>query len=262
MRLPVRGPGRVQNAFGGGDDLERLGHAAGAGFAVLGHLAGIGADDADAVGGELRQIALGRGRRPHMRIHRRRDQDRLIGCEQDGSGEIVGVTARHFRHQIGGRRRDDDEIGVAGETNMADIEFALRIEQIGVNVLAGERAGGERRNEMLRGRGENAAHMHAVVLQAANKIERFVGGNAAADDEKHAWMFGGCGAGSLLRRLRADRLPHGSRLTGRLPRRRLFRRIGRVEEAQRLAGGFGRGLAQDDADLVLHRPAVARRAQP
>ncbi len=135
-RRPVSGPGPCRSCSGSGDDLERLGHAASAGLAVLGHLAGIRADDADAVGGKLRQIALGRRGRPHMRIHGRRDQDRFVGREQDGTGEIVGVTARHLRHQVGGRRRDDDEIGIACETDVADIEFALRIEQIGVNVLA------------------------------------------------------------------------------------------------------------------------------
>ena len=94
------------------------------------------------------------------------------------------MAAGHFRHQVGCRRRDDNEIGIAGKPNMADIEFALWIEQIGVNVFAGERACGQRRDEMLRGGGEDAAHVNAVVLQAANEIERFVGGNAAADDEQ------------------------------------------------------------------------------
>ena len=98
---------------------------------------------------KLRCGGLGR---PHLRVHRRRDQDRLVGRKQDRGGEIVGMAARHVRHQVGGRRRDDDEIGVAGEANMTDIEFALRIEQIGIGALAGERACGERRDEMLRGR--------------------------------------------------------------------------------------------------------------
>ena len=121
-----------------------------------------------------------------MRVHRRRDQDRLVGGEQDGGGEIVGVAARHFRQQIGRRRRDHDEVGIARQANMADVEFALRIEQIGVSALAGERAGGKRRDEVLRGRGEDAAHLRAAVLQTPDQIERFIGGDAAADDEEDA----------------------------------------------------------------------------
>ena len=69
---------------------------------------------------------------------------------------------------------------------MADVELALRIKQIGVGALAAERAGGKRRHEVLSGAGENAAHLRAAVLQAADEIERFVGGNPAADDEKDA----------------------------------------------------------------------------
>ena len=116
---------------------KRLGHAADAGLAALGHLAGIRPDEMNAVRRKLRQIALRRLGRPHMRIHRRRDQDRLVGCQQNRGGEIVGMAARHLRDQVGGRRRDHDEVGVARQADMADIEFALRIEQIGIGALAG-----------------------------------------------------------------------------------------------------------------------------
>ena len=146
------------------------------------------------------------------------------------------MAARHLRQQIGRRRRNDDEIGVAGETNMADVELAVRIEQIGENALAAQRGGGKRRDEMLRGGGEDAAHLHAAVLQAADQIERFIGGDAAADDEQDA---------VAVRFRRARLLP-----------RRLRWRFDVVE-----AAGLFRGLAQDDANLVLHRPAVARGAQ-
>ena len=96
------------------------------------------------------------------------------------------MATRHFRHQVGGRRRDDDEVGIAREPNMADVEFALRIEQVGIGAFAGQRAGGKRRDEVLRGGGEDATHLRAAILQAADQIERFIGGDAAADDEQDA----------------------------------------------------------------------------
>ncbi len=74
---------------------------------------------------KLRDIALRRRGRPHLRVHRRRQQDRFVGREQDGGGEIVGMAVRHFRHQVGGRRRDHDQIAVAREPDMADVELAL-----------------------------------------------------------------------------------------------------------------------------------------
>ena len=151
-------PGAAQDRLDRGGDFERLGHAADAGFAALGHFAGIRTDDMDAVGLQPREIALRRLGRPHVRIHRRRDQDRLVGREQDGGGEIVRPAGRHPGHEVGGRRRHHDQIGVARHANMADVELGARIEQIGIGALAAERADGKRRDEMLRGGGENAAH--------------------------------------------------------------------------------------------------------
>ena len=105
--------GPAHDRFGGGGDFQRLGHAAQTRFAALGHLAGVRPDDVHAVAAQLRKIARRRLGGPHLRIHRRRDQDGLGGREQDRGGEIVGVTARHLGQQIRRRRRDDDEIGVA-----------------------------------------------------------------------------------------------------------------------------------------------------
>ena len=121
---------------------------------------------------------------------------------------------------------------------MADVELAVRIEQIGENALAAQRAGGKWRDEMLRGSGEDAVHLGAPVLQAPDQVERFVRGDAAADDEQDA----------VAVRLGRARL---------LPRRLRWR----LEMLQDLVAGLFRCLFQDDADLVLHRPAVARRAQ-
>src|SRR5580704_4328560 len=121
---------------------------------------------------------------------------------------------------------------------MADVELALRIEQIGENALAAQRAGGERRDELLRGGGEDAAHLRAAVLQAPDQIERFVGGDAAANDEQDA----------VAVRFRGARL---------LPRRLRWR----FEMLKDVVAGLFRGLAQDDADLIFHRPAVPRGEQ-
>ena len=60
------------------------------------------------------------------------------------------MAARHLGHQVGGRRRHHDEVGVAREPDMADVEFAARVEQIGEHLLAGERADRQRRDEFMR----------------------------------------------------------------------------------------------------------------
>ena len=141
--------GVAQQRLGGGGDLQRLGHAADAGLAALGHLAArSGRPTRTPSAASCARLRLRRLGRPHVRVHRRREQHRLVGREQHRGGEIVGMAARHLRHQIGGGRRDHDQIGVARQPDMADVEFALRIEQIRIGALAAQGAGGERRDEM------------------------------------------------------------------------------------------------------------------
>ena len=62
----------------------------------------------------------------------------------------------------------------------------LRVEQIGIRMLAGERADRQRRDEFLRRLRHHHAHRDAALAQAADQVERFVGGDAAADDEQDA----------------------------------------------------------------------------
>ena len=71
------------------EDFVRLGHAAGPEFAA-GHLALIRTNDMNAVNLERGDVALGGGLVPHPHIHRRRDQDGLIGGEQRGRGKVGG----------------------------------------------------------------------------------------------------------------------------------------------------------------------------
>ena len=190
---------------------------------------------------QLREVALRRLRRPHMRVHRRRQQDRLVGRQQHGGREIVGVATRHFRDQVGGRRRDHDHIGVARQADMADIKLALRIEQIGIGALAGQRAGRKRRDEMLRGGGENAAH--AVRRDPASaESDRAICRPAMPPPMMSRTRRVFANARTALFGVAASR--------------------GRLEALQHLAAGFLGRLAQDDADLVFHRAAVPRGAQP
>ena len=87
----------------------------------------------------------------------------------------------------------------------------------------------------------------AAFLQAANEIERFIGGDAAADDEQNS-------------RSAQDR--RGGRRAGRAFESGAWRARGRL-----MNGGtelvwlaFAGGAAQNGAHLVLHRAAVLGRA--
>ena len=96
------------------------------------------------------------------------------------------MSAGHLRHQVGGRRRHHDEIGVAGEPDVADVELGPRVEEVGIDVLARDGTGGQRRDEGLGRRGHHHPHRAAALAQAADEVERFIGGDASPDDEEDA----------------------------------------------------------------------------
>ena len=68
------------------------------------------------------------------------------------------MAASHLGHQVGGGWRDDDEIGLAREPDVADVEFARRIEQVGEDAPADNGARRQRRDEMLGRFCQDAAH--------------------------------------------------------------------------------------------------------
>ena len=178
-----------------GEDFRRLGHAARATLAALGHGAAIGPDDEDAVPFELSHVPPRRRMLPHARIHRRRDQHALVGGEQGGRGKVVGMAVRHLGDQVGGRRRDHQEVRRARELDMADIGFVGQREQVGEAALARQRRDRERSHELLASLGQDAARGDAAILQPADEFEHLVGGDAAADDQKNG---AGSGQGGSL----------------------------------------------------------------
>jgi hypothetical protein len=62
---------------------------------------------------QRRDIGMGRGMGPHLQIHRRGHQNRLVGGQQRRRGEIVAQSMRHLGQQIGGRRGHHDQVGLA-----------------------------------------------------------------------------------------------------------------------------------------------------
>ena len=103
-----------------GEDLGRLGHAAKPDLAA-GQLAGAGADAQDAARGEGREVGLGCRVGPHLRVHRRGDQHRFVRGEKRRRGEVVGHARRHPGDQVGGRRRNDDQVGFAREADVTHL---------------------------------------------------------------------------------------------------------------------------------------------
>jgi hypothetical protein len=178
--------GRLELRLDRRQDLHRLGHAAGAEFAALGHRAGVRPDEADAVGEELRHVAPGRGMAPHARVHRRSGEHRLVGGQQHVGGEVVAEPVRHLGQEIGGRRRHHHEVRLPRQPDVADLVLARQIEQLRIDPIFAERPDRERRHELLRRRRHHHPHPRAAFAQPADQLEALVGGDAAADDQENA----------------------------------------------------------------------------
>ena len=120
------------------------------------------------------------------------------------------MSVRHLRHQIGGRRRHHDQVAVARQPDVAGIEFARGIEQVGVGALAGQCASGQRRHELLGGFRQHAADMDLALLQPPDQVQRLVGGNAAADDQGDAGFAAGADAAVHVRIRERARVADGA----------------------------------------------------
>ena len=117
------------------------------------------------------EIALGRRVPPHVRVHRRRDQHRAARGEHHRAGQIVGQAVHRPRQKIGGAGRDHDQLGLAREADVADIELAVAVEQVRIDAAVGQRPGRQRRDEFLRGLCHDHAHTCAALPQPADQVE-------------------------------------------------------------------------------------------
>ena len=131
-RSPASGPDAgAKCALDRGEDRGRLGEAADAGLVRLRHLAALRPDELRRR--RARSCATFRcvaGMRPHARVHGRRDEDRLVGREQHRRGEVVGEAVRHLGEEVGRRRRDDDEVGLARQADVADLVLVVEVEEV------------------------------------------------------------------------------------------------------------------------------------
>ncbi len=99
------------------------------------------------------------------------------------------MSAGHLGEQVGRRRRDDQEVGVARQADVADLLLVVEIEQVGEHALRRQRADRKRRHELGRGARHHGAHGGAALAQPADEVEALVGGNAAADEEQDTLLF-------------------------------------------------------------------------
>ena len=146
---PCSAPHGRQCTFDCSEEIRNLDEASGPAFAALGHFARSGTDEANAVPLKLHDVAPCCRIEPHARVHRRRDENGLVRRKQDGGREIVGMAAGHARDEVGGCGRDDDEIGIARQPDVADLAFVVEVEEIGEYPLVRQCRDGKRRHELI-----------------------------------------------------------------------------------------------------------------
>ena len=186
-------------------DIDRFGQAARTEFAAR-HRTLARIDHADPRFAQPLDIALGRGVFPHPHVHRGHDNDRLVGGEQQGGGEIVGDPGAHLRQQVGCGGADDDEVGFARELDMSHLAFALQIPQRGIDRVFRERRERHRGDELAPALGQHAGDRAALPPDHAHQLARLVGRDTAADHEQDlraALAHARCPVKPILRELSA-----------------------------------------------------------
>jgi hypothetical protein len=162
-------------------------------YSPLGHLAVIGPDEGDAVGGKRGAVAA-RGRvLSHMRgFMAGATSTALVGGQQRRGGEVVGEAVRHLRHQVGGGRRHDDQVGLARQLGYGRHRARPERSNRSVKTRSAESAPTDSGvTNCSAARRHDAAHAERRARAAADQVEALVGRDAAADDEQDA-LAGEC----------------------------------------------------------------------
>ena len=126
-----------------------------------------------------RQVRLGDRVLPHVDVHGRRQQHRRARRQHHRRQQIVGHAGREARDRVGGRRRDDDQVGLVGQADVPDLRLLGQVEELAPHRVARQRLHRERRDELRRGLGEDHPHVGARLDQQAAELGRLVGGDAA-----------------------------------------------------------------------------------
>ena len=71
---------------------------------------------------------------------------------------------------------------------MADFSFFLQVEHIAIDMVLGQHTQREGRDEFFRALRHHCAHGQPFAAQQAHQFERFIGRDAAGDDEQDAFF--------------------------------------------------------------------------
>jgi hypothetical protein len=185
-------PLRLEERDHVGKQFGRLEHPPVADFAA-GLVAAARAEHGRAVAAQLADVALRRRMRPHLAVHRRRDQQRAA-LDRPGQAEqreqVVGAAVQQLGQEVGAGRRDEHRVGFAREV---DVRHAVRLAPVplaAVDVAVRQRLQRRRGDEVLGGLGHHDLHRRTGLDQLAHQLGRLVAGDAAGQSRATRWRAG------------------------------------------------------------------------
>ena len=172
------------------NQFERFEQTAGADFAT-GLVARGRAEQQHTACFQSRQIGLGSRMGIHLLVHCRRHQYRRRRRQHQRGQQIIGKAGSQLGYDIGAGRRDQHQIRPAGQLDMTHCRFGGRIEQIGMDRVAGDGLKGQRSDELARALGHHHPDVGAFIFQPARQLGRLVGRNAAGHGQHDSFALQG-----------------------------------------------------------------------
>jgi len=138
------------------------------------------------------QVVLRGGVLVHGAVHRRGDDDRAAGGQRRNREQVIGQPGGQPGQGVGGRRGDDQQVGVFAQADVGDVSGQLAAAgapHISVGRAAGDRFEGEGADETLGGPGHDHRDMGAGLGQLAGQVDGLVDGDAAGDAQQDVPVF-------------------------------------------------------------------------
>ncbi len=200
---PFRAP---QRSLDCPQNFRRLGEASHAPLAVRGKLAGARGDDRRPPLTQPLDVRPRGGVLPHVRVHRRREDERGVYGEGGARQQVVGETGGELRERVGRRWRNGEDLRTRGEREVRDrgvprhvlarIRTSRRValELFDQDRSPGDPLEGGAADELEARGGLHDAHAVARLDREPGELDRLVRGDAAADAEQDPRHLAGAGA--------------------------------------------------------------------
>ena len=167
-----------QQQLGERGDLLGLGQTACAAVGAR-QAPGRGFENDGAAAAQRRDVVDGRRVKPHLGVHRRREQHRTSRGQQRRGQQVVGTARNGAGQQVSGGRRDDDEVGFLADSDVRHLVDV--IPDAGVHGVSGQGLEGGGADEAQRGLSGNDADGVAGLGELADHGGGLVGGDATGD---------------------------------------------------------------------------------